>query len=173
MKESIKEIVIDSLYESAVKICKNPELYKEQNITCFGYNVNDKNIQKELNDKYTFEISWMNEINEVGVYHNNEFKIGLNYDRFLRLNEITRLFMLMWFGFIHFDAGFLLSLLSNEMDVDSDTVSYLKTKGRLLDNNEVNDLLSCFSEIISEYGITSRSVKRENNLSSLLIDLKN
>ena len=153
----MKNKLIDSLLKSAILLSKNPDMILSMDIVT-GINTDSKNNYD------CFIIKNNPKLKSVCVASIKTLVIELNYNQFVKLSEILRLYVVMWVGFNYFsDFLRLMFFSSNDREVDSGVIKYLSNKG-LITKENVRGLISDIHLMISLNGESVKTIKRIRNI---------
>lgn len=156
-KSNVKNKLINSLFDSAIVLSKNPEIILNGDIVT-GVDSDNRNNYD------SFVVKNNANVEGVCVTNRTTLLIELNYSQFIKLNEVSRAYVIMWCGFNYFsDFLRLVFFGSGEMEVDSETIKYLLDKEVITEDN-VNKLISDISVMVSSGGESARTVKRIRNI---------
>lgn len=162
-KSESKDNLISALYNTALILSKTPKILNDCTSLGIGTFVNQTH---EINYNY-FIVKRNNDLKCICVTHKSLPIIEINYERFLKLNEISRIYFIMWSGFSYFD-DFFSFMYSVQKDTDIETMNYIGEKGLLDDVENRKQLMDDILPFVNEYGESSRSVKRMRSILSSL-----
>lgn len=157
--EKTKNQMIDALYIAALRLSKNPELILDSIIISDYGN-------GSINDNTCFVIEIDKTGKQVCQTDHSAPLIYINYELFKKLSEITRLYVVMWSGFVYSEDWFKSFLfLNNELKVDSETIKYLITQNVItLENSDslIQDILHIISN--NDGTTSSKGLRRLANV---------
>lgn len=158
----VKKLIIDALFYSAVKVSKEPNLILNGDIQTF-------NEEGDLTLESFFIIT-RTEKDDISVSSNTKREIMLNHEKIKELNEITRVFVIMWGGFSYFKNSSVFDIfLNTEMYTDIETIQYMCRRG-LFDLDSEKLFVDDMRSVLMKKGTTSYSLKRLRNIIGTLVD---
>jgi len=168
--KNVKYRIIEALYSTAKHISKNPEMLLNGVISTYDG-------CEDINMSAYFLIERNDNMQDICNTYNSQPLIQVNYNKFVNLNEVTRVFIIIWCGFVYFsDFLNVIMIFSSQRQTDSETIDFLFEKGHINSNNG-NELIDELSNIISSNCLNAKTVKRINNIfrsiRKNLINIKN
>lgn len=148
----VKKEIIDALFIKAVELSKNPELLNN------GLIMTSSSASDIIRNEY-FSIRKDDSINNIHIDKSSPL-IHINLSDFNQLNEITRVYVIMFCAFVYYTSFFDFMLFSSsEREADKKTINYLNNNG-LFNYESVRDLLNSLRDIFCKYGYTIKVLKR-------------
>lgn len=157
----LKKEIIDALFIKAVELSKNPELLNN------GLIMTSSNAADIIGNEY-FTIRRDDSINDVVALGNTFPVIHVNLINFKELNEITRVYVIVFCGFLYYTSFFdILFFSSHKKEADQKTIKLLNNNG-LLNYESVKELLNSLREVFCKYSDNVRISKRMRNILNVI-----
>lgn len=157
----VKKEIIDALFIKAVELSKNPELLNN------GLIMTSSGASDIIGNQY-FNIRTDDSINDVVALGNTFPVIYVNSSNFKELDEITRVYVIMFCGFSYYTSFFdILFFYSHKKEADQKTIKLLNNNG-LLNYESVKELLNSLRDIFCKYGDNVGTSKRMRNILNVI-----